>query len=53
MILAPKDKTNKCIEQVFFADIAKMTLVERPEAANDGVALRADPRLSSAVHKIQ
>ena len=38
---------------MFYADIAKMTLVERPEAADDGIALRADQRLSSTVHKIQ
>ena len=48
-----RSEKNKCIEQICDADIAKMTLVERPEAADDGVALRADQRLSSAVHKIQ
>ena len=46
-------KTNICIEHICYADIGKMTLVERPEVAADGVALRADQRLSSAVHRIQ
>ena len=41
-----RSEKNKCIEQICDADIAKMTLVERPEAADDGVALRADQRLS-------
>ena len=44
-ILAPK-KQNKCLEHRCYADIANITLVERPEAADDGVALRADQRLS-------
>ena len=48
-----QNKTTICLEQISHADIAKMTPVERPEAADDGVALRADQRLSSAVHKIQ
>ena len=42
-----------CLEHVCHADIAKIQLVERPEAADDGVALRAAQRLFPAVHKIQ
>ena len=45
MILAPKNKTNICLEHALYADFANMTLAERPEAADGGVALCADQRL--------